>query len=64
MSSLVANFVDIARFEDAAVKPRIASTQVHQVLDAVLEVSASSLGQGVTASIDCKTDLMARFDLR
>ena len=62
MSNLVANFVDIARFEDAAVKPMVASTQVHQVLESVLEVSASSLGRGVTISIDCKTDLMARFD--
>jgi hypothetical protein len=35
---------------------------VHQVLESVLEVSASWLGRGVTSSIDCKTDLMARFD--
>ena len=30
MSSLVANFVDIARFEDAAVKPMVAPTKVHR----------------------------------
>jgi signal transduction histidine kinase len=62
MSNLVANFVDIARFEDAAVKPMVAATRVHQVLESVLEVSASSLGRGVTITIDCKADLMARFD--
>lgn len=62
MSSLVADFVDIARFEDAAVKPMVAATRVHPILESVLEVSASSLGCGVTISIDCKTDLMARFD--
>jgi signal transduction histidine kinase len=62
MSSLVANFVDIARFEDAAVKPIVASTQVHQVLESVLEVSAASLARGVTIEIDCEPNLMARFD--
>jgi hypothetical protein len=48
MSILVANFVDIARFEDAAVKPKVAPTQVQQVLQSVLEVSASSLARGAT----------------
>jgi signal transduction histidine kinase len=62
MSSLVANFVDIARFEDAAVKPIVAHTKVQGVLESVLEVSASSLGRGITLTIDCKADLMARFD--
>jgi K+-sensing histidine kinase KdpD len=61
MSSLVANFVDIARFEDAAVKPMVAPTRVHQVVESVTEVSTSSLSRGVTISIDCKADLMARF---
>jgi two-component system sensor histidine kinase/response regulator len=62
MSSLVANFVDIARFEDAAVKPIVSSTQVHHVLESVLEVSASSLARGVTIQIACEANLTARFD--
>jgi signal transduction histidine kinase len=62
MSSLVANFVDIARFEDAAVKPIVASTQVYGVLESVLEVNASSLTRGVTIGVDCEAGLMARFD--
>jgi two-component system, sensor histidine kinase and response regulator len=62
MSSLVANFVDIARFEDAAVKPMVAATQVQHVLESVLEVSAVSLARGVTIKIDCEASLMARFD--
>jgi signal transduction histidine kinase len=62
MSSLVANFVDIARFEDAAVKPMVAVTQVYHVLESVLEVNASSLSRGVTIAIDCEPNLMARFD--
>jgi K+-sensing histidine kinase KdpD len=62
MSSLVANFVDIARFEDAAVKPMVASTQAYQVLESVLEVNAMSLHRGVTIAIECEPNLMARFD--
>jgi two-component system, sensor histidine kinase and response regulator len=62
MSSLVANFVDIARFEDAAVKPKVATTPVHGVLSSVLEVSASSLARGVTIEISCEASLTARFD--
>lgn len=62
MSSLVANFVDIARFEDAAVKPMVAITQVQHVLESVLEVSAASLARGVTIKINCEADLMAKFD--
>jgi two-component system sensor histidine kinase/response regulator len=62
MSSLVANFVDIARFEDAAVKPIVQPTQVHGVLDSVLEVSAAQLKRGVTIEINCEPNLVARFD--
>jgi signal transduction histidine kinase len=54
---------DGARALDLAiVEPMVAPTRVHQVLESVLEVSAPSLGRGVTISIDCKTNLMARFD--
>ena len=63
MSSLVANFVDIARFEDAAVKPKVSAIQVHTVLSSVLEVSASSLARGATIQIDCELALVARFDV-
>lgn len=62
MSSLVANFVDIARFEDAAVKPIVAPTQVHDVLASVMEVNTSTLKRGVTIHIDCESNLIARFD--
>lgn len=62
MSSLVANFVDIARFEDAAVKPIVALTQIHQVLESVLEVSAATLSRGVTIQIACEANLTAKLD--
>jgi two-component system, OmpR family, heavy metal sensor histidine kinase CusS len=62
MSGLVANFVDVARFEDAAVKPTIQSHAVETVLVSVLEVNASSIKRGVRVRIDCQDGLEARFD--
>ena len=62
MSSLVANFVDIARFEDAAVKPIVTRVKVRSVLQSVIEVHASSVTRGATLEIDCAPDLEGRFD--
>ncbi len=62
MSGLVANFVDIARFEDAAVKPTIATQRVCSVLESVLEVNAASIKNGVKIRIDCDRELDAKFD--
>jgi DNA-binding response OmpR family regulator len=62
MSSLVANFVDIARFEDAAVKPMVARTKVRNVLQSVIEVHSSSVTRGATLEIDCPPELEGRFD--
>lgn len=63
MSGLVANFVDIARFEDAAVKPQTTKTKVKPVLESVLEVNAALLKTGSTIKVDCDPDLEARFDV-
>lgn len=62
MSSLVANFVDIARFEDAAVKPIVMKTKVRSVLQSVIDVHASSVTRGATLDVDCDPDLEGRFD--
>ncbi len=62
MSSLVANFVDIARFEDAAVKPIVTRTKVRGVLQSVIEVHSSSVTRGATLEIDCTPELEGRFD--
>ncbi len=62
MSGLVANFVDVARFEDAAVKPAVAPHAVATVLASILEVNISSVKKGVRVRIDCPDDLEARFD--
>ncbi|HEU0030884.1 MAG TPA: response regulator [Kofleriaceae bacterium] len=63
MSGLVANFVDVGRFEDAAVKPTVTRVRVASVLESVVEVNASSITRGVTMTIDCDPELEARFDV-
>jgi two-component system sensor histidine kinase/response regulator len=62
MSGLVANFVDIARFEDAAVKPIVAEVRVATVLDSVLEVNASLVSRGAKIAIESPPELQGRFD--
>jgi two-component system sensor histidine kinase/response regulator len=63
MSGLVANFVDIARFEDAAVKPMVTKAKLCSLLHSVIEVNTSSIRKGVTYKIDCPDDLEGRFDV-
>lgn len=61
MSGLVANFVDIARFEDAAVKPRCAVVNVRDLIAAVAEVhSGSSRGSLV---LECDSNVTGYFDV-
>jgi DNA-binding response OmpR family regulator len=62
MSGLVANFVDIARFEDAAVKPTVAITNVRDLLQSVIDVHAASIAHGVTFENLCDPALNGRFD--
>lgn len=62
MSGLVANFVDIARFEDAAVKPMVTRTKVHALLQSVIEVNSSSITKGAKLEIECPEPLEGRFD--
>jgi signal transduction histidine kinase len=61
MSGLVANFVDIARFEDAAVKPQSTINTIRGLLENVIEVHA--VGCKVAITIDCAADLTGYFDL-
>jgi DNA-binding response OmpR family regulator len=62
MSGLVANFVDIARFEDAAVKPTVTRTLVRELLQSVIDVHAPSVAGGTKFEIACEPDLEGRFD--
>jgi signal transduction histidine kinase len=61
MSGLVANFVDIARFEDAAVKPQSTINTIRGLIDSVIEVHA--VGCKVAIAIDCAADLTGYFDV-
>jgi len=62
MSGLVANFVDIARFEDAAVKPIVQTVAVYELLQSVLSVHSTSITQGITLTVDCDVGFTAQFD--
>lgn len=63
MAGLVANFVDISRFEDAAVKPTVNRTKVRELFQSVIDVNASSVKKGATLQIDCDPAFEARFDI-
>jgi K+-sensing histidine kinase KdpD len=63
MSGLVANFVDIARFEDAAVKPQTATTNVRALIREVLEVHCVAPSRASHYEIDCPPDLLGHFDI-
>lgn len=62
MSGLVANFVDIQRFEDAAVKPRSTAVNVRQLLLDVIDVHASAIGRSIKYNVSCDQALVGRFD--
>jgi signal transduction histidine kinase len=62
MSGLVANFVDISRFEDAAVKPTATVVPVRAVLQSVIDVHAPSITRGIKFEVDCTPELTGRFD--
>lgn len=62
MSGLVANFVDISRFEDAAVKPRCETANVRAMLMEVIDVHAPSIGRRIRHSVSCDPDLQGHFD--
>ncbi len=62
VSTLVANLLDVGRFEDAAVLPTAVTVDVRTMLDEVVSVHAASSGTRVGWEIDCDPTLVARFD--
>jgi two-component system sensor histidine kinase/response regulator len=62
MAGLVANFVDIARFEDAQVKPRATRIAIRELLLEVMSVHAPSIGKGIRHSVTCDPELFGFFD--
>jgi two-component system, sensor histidine kinase and response regulator len=63
MSGLVANFVDIARFEDAAVRPQTVTMNVPSLIREVLEVHTVASNRSITHEIDCAPGLLGHFDV-
>lgn len=63
MSGLVANFVDIARFEDAAVKPQTVTMNVPALIREVLDVHTVVSSRSITYEIDCAPGLLGHFDI-
>ena len=62
MSGLVANFVDIARFEDAACKPQRENCNLNSVIRSVIEVHAAAPNKDVKFEIACDADATGNFD--
>ena len=63
MSGLVANFVDVARFEDAAVQPRTVTTNVWALIHSVIAVHAVAAGRSIRYEVDCDPALLGHFDV-
>lgn len=63
MSGLVANFVDIARFEDAAVKPHTETTNVRALIHEVIDVHAVASNRTTSFEVDCEPSLLGHFDV-
>lgn len=59
---LVANFLDVGRFEDAAVKPQVTLVDVRALLEAVISVHAASSSRVCGWELDCDPTLTAQFD--
>ncbi len=62
MSGLVANFVDIARFEDASVKPQVQATNIRAMIHEVIDVHAAVPTRPMRFEIDCDPALIGACD--
>ncbi|HVV83347.1 MAG TPA: response regulator [Kofleriaceae bacterium] len=62
MSGLVANFVDVSRFEDEALKPRPGVVRVRELMLEVMAVHAPSIGRDVRHAVTCDPELLGHFD--
>jgi signal transduction histidine kinase len=62
MSGLVANFVDIARFEEDALRPRPGPVRLRALLLEVMAVHAPSIGRQIRHTVSCDPELTGLFD--
>ena len=62
MSGLVANFVDIARFEDDALSTRPVQVRVRELLLEVMALHAPTISRQIRHMVSCDPELVAHFD--
>lgn len=62
MSGLVANFVDIGRFEDDALQPRCAPVKLRALLLEVMALHAPSMSRQIRHVVACDAELQGWFD--
>ncbi len=62
MSGLVANFVDIARFEDDALAPRKVQVRIRDLLTEVMALHAPSIARQIQHEVTCDPELIGSFD--
>jgi signal transduction histidine kinase len=62
MSGLVANFVDIARFEEEALVPRRGRVRIRELLLEVMAVHAPSIGRQIKHEVSCDPELIGDLD--
>lgn len=62
MSGLVANFVDIARFEEDALVPRPGKVKMRELLLEVMALHAPSMNREIRHVVSCDPELLGWFD--
>src|SRR5262249_53002075 len=62
VSGLVPNFVDIARFEDAALKPNVQPGSVRELLTEVVGMHTPPASRGIRMDLECDAGLIAHVD--
>lgn len=62
MSGLVANFVDIARFEEDALVPRKSKVSVREMLLEVMALHAPTIARQIRHQVSCDSELVATYD--
>jgi two-component system sensor histidine kinase/response regulator len=62
MSGLVANFVDIARFEDEALKPNVERGSIHELLAEVVGMHTPPASKNIRMDLVCDPAMVGLFD--
>ncbi|KAB2904962.1 MAG: hybrid sensor histidine kinase/response regulator [Kofleriaceae bacterium] len=62
MSGLVANFVDVSRFEEDALRPRPGKVKIRELLLEVMGVHTSAMTRGIRHSVSCDQDMIGNLD--